>query len=251
MFDKDAQVDQPSQSSHARGLASGFLAACAMGDVASTVLVRGIADAAPMAALSSIVFGNQHESSESNPSGRGGSSSSSAKSQWMLGKQYFFRGLLICAGRRHALGLENSGCQRATATSSSRATTTAAAQSSTFGDWLVLEVEDLSTNAGNEPGSSKASRRGRRGRTHSKPSIEDFGSALRPFLTYYAMMDQLSTTFSVNMEDVQIEEAANTLAGVIEACRGAKSSQELLQKCQISFDHDEMNDLLQKGMMAA
>ena len=64
-FDKDAQVDQPEQSRHARGLAAGLLSGCAIvtandNDGGTSSLTSAIADAAQMAAITSIVFHNNH-----------------------------------------------------------------------------------------------------------------------------------------------------------------------------------------------
>lgn len=241
MFDKDAQVDQPSQSQHARGLPAGFLAACAMlssseSSDTETLLVRGIADAAPMAALNSVVFHNGFP--DHGESTTDANSLPYPKRQWQMGKDYFLRGLLICAGRRHALGVDNSGCQGRGAR----------ARSSSLSDWGLLDGEDdTSRNARTSRATSIAQRR----RKQAKPSIEDFQFALRPLITLYVIMDQLSSDFTLQLDDLQIEENAQRLVRRIDACRSAKNIYELLQKAELNFTHDEIIDLLQRGMVAA
>jgi hypothetical protein len=248
-FDKDAQVDQPHESRHARGLASAFLASCVMtatktASPGSAALVRGIADAAPMAALTSVVFHNSPGDSVA------AGNQPYPKRQWLLGKDYFLRGLLICAGRRHALRIEGSGCQP------SRSSDIGRARSSSFTEWDVIEGEigDSFASAGLSSrvasARSRVSTAGRR-RGANKPSIFDFQNALRPMITFYAIMDQISAEFTLNMDDVQVQESSERLARTIEDCQRARSIHELLDRAKVTFEHDEMIDLLQKGMVVA
>jgi hypothetical protein len=305
MFDKDAQVDQPDQSSRARGLAPGFLAACAAttpdATVHSTTLVRSIADAAPMATLTGVVFGNAGDvapaaggttdsakatmtmSGKPSQMQGGEPSSSMSKSLWMLGRHHFFRGLVICAGRRHALGLGGSGCQRIASVANASSANTSNARSrllASAGDWQWLEVSDggpsapsdlaLTTRSTTRSGDGTRASGGvlarhatsvtvqplrNRPEQQQQQLLEDFGPSLRPLLTYYVMMDALALSYSPAMDDVPIEEAANQLAGRIEACRNARTIRELLSLCSSgaspAFEASEVVELLQMGMVVA
>jgi hypothetical protein len=250
MFDKDAQVDQPKQSQHARGLSPGFLVACASifakddpNDDNTNLLVRGIADAAPMACLTSLVFhnsGNDSTDATQHPH---------PKRQWLLGKDHFLRGLLICSGRRHALGIEGSGCVTRAAAAAARSRGV-----SSFADWqeVIVDEDDdivMSTRGSSRTRAATSSRR--RNTAADKPTIEDFSNALRPMITLYAVMNVLSEEFSLQMDDVQVEECSGRLVSAIEECQRARNIHELLKKADVSFDQEEIIDLLQKGMVAA
>jgi hypothetical protein len=258
-------------------------------------LVRAIADAAPMAALTSVVFGNTGDvdpaaggttdSSNASLAPGGDAPPPSSKSLWMLGRQHFFRGLVICAGRRHALGLEGSGCQRAAhaGASSSSASSARSRLLASAGDWQWLEAPDGGgPSAPSDPASAarNAARAGGGARSQgdslatlsstysAQPSrnardnrqklqlLEDFGPALRPLLTYYAVVDALALRYSAAMDDVPIEEAAGQLAERVEACRSCRTAQELLALCSPGGaapapEAGEVVALLQRGMVAA
>ena len=255
MFDKDAQVDQPEHSRQARGLAAGLLSACAIVSAKdylanSSSLTRAIADAAPMAAITSLVFHNNHadglsaESTSSEEAAR-----PHPKRQWLAGRDFFLQALLICAGRRHARGMEGSGCQSSSRSGGSRL------RSSSFADWDETEVEfeveasASSTDAAGRPASSLSRKRGRS--SSNKPTVEDFRHALRPMIIYYAIMDQLSSEFCLTMDDVQIQESAERMANVITECQRARSIQELFRRANITMSHDDIIAFLQKGMVVA
>lgn len=253
MFEKDAQVDSPETAQHVRNLSAGFLAAGSIvhasdynksGPSTSSVLTRGIADAAPMAGLTCILtrntkddYGSGAESSDSKPH---------PKRRWKEGAEQFLRGLVICAGRRHALGIETSGCisGRGGTTSSSGGR----GRSSSFADWDSSETEDATSS-----GSAAASGAGRKGKKRSlKPDIDDFGTSLRPMMTLYAILDQLSESFVLNMKDPEIEETADKIVKVLEKCHKAKGIRELLETCNATFlDEDEILDDFQRGMISA
>ena len=254
MFDKDAQVDQPEQSMHARALSSGLLAACAIVTAKDTTLntnalTRGIADAATMAAITSILFHNAHaDGIASEFANNEEIVKPHPKRQWLAGKDYFLQSLLICAGRRHARSMEGSGCQ------SSR-NATSRQRSSSFADWDEMEVELERSNSVTEssgsgrPKTSHGSRK--RGRS-TKPTVEDFQNAIRPMVTFYAIMDQLSAEYipSMGMNDVQVEESAQRMVVTITECQRSRSIHELLRKANVTMDHDEIIELLQKGMVS-
>jgi hypothetical protein len=244
MFEKDAQVDAPETAQQARGLSAGFLAASAItkaedydkGNQSS--LLRGLSDASVMASLTCILFHNTKDDySSSSDEGK-----PHLKRRWIVGKEYFLRGLLNCAGRRHALGVEGSGCITGRNTGSKRSRSTA------FAEWDIIDDDDLMDI---ESSSNSRSTRELSIKRNSKAGIDDFRDALRPMIVYYAMMDQLSNDFVLNMDDVKVEECSERLVQVIEGCHRAKSIHDLLRKAKVTLDHDEIIDELQKGMISA
>jgi hypothetical protein len=250
MFDKGAQVDQPEDSQHARGLAAGLLAGCAIVTAQdnksnTSSLTRGVADASPMAALTSILFHNCCPDSGKDVSSRNDQATKPhARRQWLMGRDYFLQGLLMCAGRRHARGLEGSGCL------SSRGVRQRA---ESFAEWEMLEVDASEEGLSNiDTGRPSASRGKPKSRVaSSKPTVEDFKNALRPMITIFAMFDRLSAEFTVSMDDVQVRESSERLVNVITDCQRSRNIYELLQRAKVTLDHDLMIDLLQKGMVAA
>ncbi len=155
MFAKNAEHDESLEvSRHARGLSAGFLVGVDLLDdpdfdpsridARSKRLERGIAgellmvrpdsmfchfrelmttgvppftDAAPMAALLSILFYNIDDKptggSATKTHGLSGSEEGQTLSptrQWEVYKSKFLAGLMRCAGRRHSLGVTDSGC---------------------------------------------------------------------------------------------------------------------------------------------
>jgi hypothetical protein len=72
-------------------------------------LRRSIADAAPMAALTCIVYHNTKDEDSAQPEKDAMIPHPSRR--WELNKEEFLCGMIACAGRRHALGVEDSGCQ--------------------------------------------------------------------------------------------------------------------------------------------
>jgi hypothetical protein len=242
MFEKDAQVDAPETSQHARGLSAGFLAACSIvkaddfnRDSSSASLLRGIADAAPMAALTCILFHNTKDDFSSEETSDDDQDVPHPKRRWVFGKESFLRGLIRCAGRRHALGIENSGCITARNNNNRN-------RSGSFAEWEMVE-DDVPES------SSSASRKSVK--RSLKPDINDFRDALRPMITYYAIMDQLSTEFVPNMDDCKLEQCSNHLVQAIEGCQRSKGIHELLRKAKVTLDHDDIIEELQKGMCLA
>ena len=227
-FEIEAQIDSPTSSLHANELSSGFLAARELvtakdgcGLAKSPTFLRAIADAAVMAALTCVLFEKNDTQS---------------KRRWVVGKEHFLRGLLNCAGSRHASGIHDSGCL-------SRTIGTKRSRSSSFTDWEVVDsTEDLN----NRESSTSNAKSG----TSSRASINDFANALRPFIVFYAIMDQLSLDFTPTLDDEAVEEAATRLVEVIESCQKSKDIHELLKKAKVSLSHSEIMNELQRGMLA-
>jgi E3 ubiquitin-protein ligase UBR4 len=267
-FDRDAQMEQPDQSQHARGLSAGFIAACALvtnddckgGNV---TLTRGIADAAPMACLTSILFHNGNNDGGEGEGVRNGDDHSRGTSsddnegrdcphpnrRWVVARDYFLRGLVICAGRRHALRLVSSGCWTSRNVSSRQKSNSYA----TWGDASGTNTANASTTPAATTRSGGASAGGGSNTSSSsdKLTIKDFQHALRPMITFYAMMEQLSAEFALNMEDVAIRQGAERLARTIEDCLRCKNIHQLLATAKVTMAPEALLELLQKGMVVA
>jgi hypothetical protein len=239
MFENDAQVDAPQTARHANSLSAGFLSACAIIKAddydkrKQASLKRGIADSSLMAALTCILF---HNTKDDYGASDKTEDAPHQKRRWVTGRDYFLRGLINCAGRRHALGVENSGCI-------TNRNPIGRGRSTSFAEWDVVGEEDaMDTDSPIDTSIRRSS---------SRAGIEDFRDALRPMIVYFAMMDQLSSDFVLHMDDVKVEECANRLVHVIKKCHGAKSIQELLRKAKVTLDQGDIMDELQRGMLSA
>lgn len=242
MFEKDAQLDSPETAQHARILSAGFLAASAIlkaDDFTKsdkTDLQRGVADSSVMACLTCILFHN----TKGDPGTSSDQNTPHPNRRWVVGREHFLNGLLRCAGLRHALGVTSSGCITARNTSARRS------RHMSFASWESLDREesmDIDSNAG-----ASDSSKGETSRDNA--TIEDFRDSLRPMITIYAMMDQLSNDFVPDLDDVKIEELSNRLVQVIERCHRCKSIEELLLKAKVTLDHDEIIREFQSGMIS-
>jgi hypothetical protein len=189
MFEKDARLDAPETAQHARNPSAGFLAVCSIARASdynksnSTALLRGIADSAPMAAIMCVLFHNTKDNfgaSSASESEEEDTPTPSPKRRWTLGKDEFLHGLLKSAGRRHALGVESSGCL------TGRNTGLKPSRSNSFAEWEVVEEDEMQV----EPASSSLTRESIK--NSLKAGIDDFRDALCPMIVYYAIMDQLS-----------------------------------------------------------
>eukprot|EP00531_Pseudo-nitzschia_arenysensis_P008909 CAMPEP_0116130354 /NCGR_PEP_ID=MMETSP0329-20121206/8425_1 /TAXON_ID=697910 /ORGANISM="Pseudo-nitzschia arenysensis, Strain B593" /LENGTH=1905 /DNA_ID=CAMNT_0003624707 /DNA_START=271 /DNA_END=5988 /DNA_ORIENTATION=+ len=254
MFENEAQVDAPATSQHARNLSAGFLAACEIisaedyDSSEKSSLIRGIADSSLMAALTCILFHNTKEDYGS--VGEDAENCPHPKRRWVIGKELFLRGFLNCAGCRHALAINDSGCI------STRNVGRKRSRSRSFAEWDIVN-EDAGSTQESSPFTSRTTtqppaRKSMSPKINSaRANIDDFGSALRPMIIYFAIMDQLSSDFAPNHDDEKIEECSNRLVGVIEACQKSKSIHELLEKAKITLSHEQIINELQRGMIAA
>jgi hypothetical protein len=144
----------------------------------------------------------------------------------------------MCAGRRHALGVEDSGCI------SSRGGKPAS-KSSAFVNWNSADNETKSE--GSTQRRKASSSLGKRG----LPNVDDFGLALRSMITLYAILDKLSEVFVVNMGDEVVEQSSALVVKKIEECYQSRNIQELLKVAGVQMDHDRIIEYLQKGMVSA
>jgi hypothetical protein len=248
MFANDAEHDAPETAQHARFLSAGFLAVSsilrakdfdASGSSTAAALMRGVADSVPMAALCCILFNN---ASDEDPAVADKAGAPHPRRRWALHKEEFLRGLIACAGRRHALSIEDSGC----VTTKSRASRI---RSSSFTEWDLVDDERSSGESGAP--SRRKTHSSMLGKKRGLPQIDDFAKALRPMITLYAILDQLSSDFVVIMNDEVVEASAARLAETIEACQRSRSIHDLLQRAKVTLDHEEIIEELQKGMVSA
>ena len=75
----------------------------------ASVLSGHLADAAPMGALTAVVFPHEKDTNIA-AAAIATDVTGNTTSQWNVGHDYFLQALVVCAGRRHALGLTGSGC---------------------------------------------------------------------------------------------------------------------------------------------
>ena len=237
MFATNAEHDEsPEVSKHARNLSYGFLVGEDIVDMPTfdrnansrtKRLERGVAESAPMAALCSILFYNVGEETGSgakknkSPSPQTSNVPSPTR-QWEVNKAKFLVGLIRCAGHRHSLGLTDSGCATSKGLSAGRKS---AEKTRSFVDWHKEDNRSLQKTA----------------------MIDDYGHALRPMITLYAVFDQLSKEFVVNDDDESTEAASERLADKLEACYKASDIEALLQIADITMSRDLICKYFEKG----
>merc|ERR1712113_58919 len=134
-----------------------------------------------MVSICCILFNSNSASSDSSPDKKSSKKTSPNKRDpkkcWESHKDHFLCALIRCAGRRHALGIDSSGCESSRGTSSGRTT-----RSASFNEWdASLDQE--------RRGSSSSYQFGKR---VSTATVEDHATALRPMITLFAALDQLS-----------------------------------------------------------
>ena len=161
----------------------------------------------------------------------------------------------MCAGRRHALGIESSGCTSGRSGSSGGGRPRSG--STSFPDWDTVDSPDGVSGSVSATATSSArssSSGGGRKKKRSKADINDFGSSLRPMVTLFGILDQLSEDFVISgMKDAEIEQAASRIVAVLEQCRKARDIRELLKMCKadIILEDDEILADFQLGLISA
>jgi E3 ubiquitin-protein ligase UBR4 len=256
MLDRNAQMDEDQLecSLHAHGLSAGVLAATAIlnadftGDgvegfsndefgmeesgasriEASSPLGRYLADAAAMGALTSVVFHNTYADG-TEVDGLPVDELPHPKRRWIVGKDYFWQALVLCAGRRHAMGITGSGC--VSSFSSSRSSTRSA--------------EDRSKPRGTK----------RQAPSSSEITMNEMFVPLRPMVVYYVILQQLSQDYSpallsattVAAED-PLEPCVERLVQAVGQCWKSTNLAELLSEANITMDHQSILHWFQKGM---
>ena len=64
----------------------------------------------------------------------------------------------------------------------------------------------------------------------------------------YAILDQLSADFTLNMDDERIEEASQRLVILIRSCIEAENIQDLINKANITVDHESLLKEFYRGI---
>jgi len=257
MFALNAEHDESVEvSRHARGLSAGFLVGVDVVDgpdfnrheARSKRLERGVADAAPMAALCSILFynadskpyGNAKETHDLSGSQQHERKAPPPTRQWELYKSKFLVGLIRCAGHRHSLGLTDSGCVTSRGISTVRKNVE---KSRSFADWSGGSCDDA---AADSPSSSTGTAQ-TKVPSRRTSMIDEYSGALRPMLTLYAVFNQLSKEFVLG-EDDGTEESSERLAAKLESCYKAEDIHELLEIAEINdVGHDVICKYFEKG----
>jgi hypothetical protein len=246
MFSSNADLDDSQVARHARGLSHGFLAASSIvdsvdftrQDTRSKRLERGLTDAAPMAALCSILFYNSTDGSAASDTIAHDITDSDRKGpspnrQWELHKDKFLAGLLRCAGHRNSLGITDSGCATSRGISTGSRKNVERARS--FFDW---NAEESSVARG----ASKKKIRG-------SSILEDYAVPLRPMISLYAILNSLSKEFVVNDTDENTLKSSERLASTLESCLKASCIVDLLDVAEITMDHDAICKYFEKGLL--
>jgi len=257
MFVDDAEHDAPETAMHARELSAGFLAAHSIiksdayhQGTTLNRLKRSFADAAPMAALCCILLRNT-----ANDDASGSKKCDTVNEittpppmrRWILHRNHFLCGLIRCAGRRHAMGVKDSGCSTSRGGAAGKRRVV---HSSSFADWELLGCDDEEKSSETvSTGESKreSSLLGKR----KSPDIDEYSVALRPMITLYAIFDQLSTDFVPNMDDESVEKSAERLVETLEKCHKAGSIHDLLIQADVKMDHSTILEEIESGIALA
>jgi hypothetical protein len=240
MFSIAASHESPSVSKHARGLSTGYLAASAIlraSDIPKTSrmkqLRKGFAEAGPMAAICCILFHNivnDEDITASNASAMTAENPPSVpppKRRWEVNKDHFLRGLILWAGRRHALDVTGSGCEHSNTNRRARATS--------FSDW----GDDHSPSS---PSVRRAVGK-RRGLT-----IDDYSKSLRPAFVLFALLDHLSKLFTIEMNDERVDSCSQELVNTIEVCHRAENIRTLMNIAHIEYDDTKIIEAFEEGV---
>ena len=79
-------------------------------------------------------------------------------------------------------------------------------------------------------------------------SVEDYATALRPMITLFASLDQISKDLALNMDDEKVEEAAERLVHRAEQCQKADNIRSLLAMANISMDDKKIIEEIDAGI---
>ena len=234
MFAKDAQHDSPASAQHVKNISLAYLSACEIVDAPDCPitdrpsLLRGLSEASIMAGICSILFhnhghGQQHDGSDTEEEDL----CRNQQPQWKAYRNHFLKGFARYAGRRYTAGLEDSGCV-------SKRTLSGKRRACSFGDWEILEGGGPSSSSANsnnnsENNSTTGSNKSSTATRMNRPDIEDYSSALRPILTLFAVLDQLSKEYKRPgiMDDVSIAHSAETLTSIVKCCKMSPTIQDL------------------------
>jgi hypothetical protein len=235
MIAKNSEHDSAENVLQAKGLSTAYLAASSIlrcSDLVQTSktkqLRRAFADSAPMAAICCILFQNSINDEDVLSANANILSTENSpnipppKRRWEMHKYHFLSGLLQCAGRRHAQGIDGSGCL-----------TGRRIRSSSLSDW---NEEQINLSPRRHIGK-------RNGLT-----VEEYGKVMRPMLILYATMNQLSNCFTLQMDDEAVENSSIQLVNVIESCQKAADIRSLINQANIHLDDTAIIEEVEAGM---
>ena len=255
MFKKSSKHDNTASFQHCSCLHLGYIAAWEILQAddftgfGKNALQRGVADAAPMAALCCIL----HDGSENDGQLQVTScedvhmnQSSCAlwpkKKIWEMYPVYFLKGLIRWAGKRTAGGIVDSGC---TARRSSALTPPL---KNSFVEWdgdatiMSDEFIEMSTHENKEKGLDEQLFVSRPG-----ASLCEYLGSLRPMCALFAMFDCIFKHYRGDMTDQEVVMAADELVQVVESCQKATSLSSLLKASNIMLELDHILGELDKG----
>ena len=81
----------------------------------------------------------------------------------------------------------------------------------------------------------------------SSTTVEDHATALRPMITLFAALDQISKDFALNMEDDKVEESAERFVHMIKKCRRADNIRSLLTIVNVSMEDKKILEEIDAG----
>jgi hypothetical protein len=196
-----------------------------------------------MAALLSILFYNAEDTLIGGSSttthdlcGSNVRQTPSPSRQWEVYKSRFLAGLLRNAGHMHSLGVTDSGCvtSRGICTGQKKIERARLYKDWTSDDPEFSEVSAISSSEG-------------RHSSHRMTMIEVYSGALRPMITLYAVLDQLSKDFIVDNCDLKTSESSERLALTLDSCYKANDIHELLRIADIGLGNDAICKYFEKG----
>jgi E3 ubiquitin-protein ligase UBR4 len=232
-----------------------------------TLLTRHIADAATMGSLTSIVYHNTHaDDTDASLTTAAtiraklcdddvGSQIPHPKRQWIVGNDYFLQSLLLCAGRRYALGITGSGCSPSLSNHSSRS-------NSTCDDGNRTNMTTATTTTTTSSSSTRRTNAHPASSSASTVTLDDLYMAIRPMIIYFAILHQISNDYTPTGLAISsssspttatkdaIELCVERLVQLITNCWKCRTMVELLSTTNIVMDQDTILLWFQKGMMS-
>jgi hypothetical protein len=185
-----------------------------------------MAEAAPMAAIASILFHNGDGPHKSN--------------FWSTHRDVFCSCFMFLSGYRHALGIEGSGCESSRNSNSGRRL-----RSTSFHDW---DSECFEGKAEKTTEISLMTKfKSFLGKRSSCP-LDQYSVALRPMITMFIVLDQLAQAFAVCMNDDAIDQSSVILADVFESCHRAENLETLLRMGNLPIDKEKILVAFNEGL---
>ena len=256
MFGKTAMHESPSTAQHFEALHLGYIAAWEIMQAKDydgsneRKLQKGVTDASPMAALCCILHDGIGCEMDAEGEKTPRKEKRLALRHWGTYRLYFLKGLLRCAGWRHKMKVEESGCMSgrrggvaSSGTSGPNDPVALRRRINSFADWDVIDASEGDDEDGSitEPSRTK----GVKGSESSSFNFSVFGrrrslgmeecaATLRPMCVLFAILDSLSQSYTGNMSGEEVSLAAEELVSVAEKCQKAASILELLVVSKVS-----------------